>query len=121
MRLLPAALVVGPVLGQVQLAVHQRPAALGDVAEGEADLAVLDLAQPAAPLPFDAAGGLALLGEATAVQDRHGVKIGERLGDVAAQLGQDGVVVPGPGPDEVLDRLAGAVGEVGDRLGGLAL
>ena len=37
-----------------------------------------------------------------------------------AQFGHDGRVVPAAGADEVLHRLAGAAGEVGDRLGGLA-
>jgi hypothetical protein len=40
---------------------------------------------------------------------------------MAAQFGGDGLVVPGAGADEVLHGLAGAVGLVGDGLGGLAL
>jgi hypothetical protein len=40
--------------------------------------------------------------------------VAEVGGDVAAQLAQDGVVVPGAGADEVLDGLAVLAGEVGD-------
>src|SRR5262249_62164619 len=47
--------------------------------------------------------------------------VGQLLADVAAQLGQEGVVVPLAGADEVLQGAALLAGLVGDRLGGLAL
>ena len=84
-------------------------------------LAVLLLAQPAAPLPADAAGVGAGLGEGAGVEDQDGLVVAQLLGDVAADLGHDRLVVPLAGPDEELDRLAVDAGLDGDRLAGLAL
>jgi hypothetical protein len=85
-----------------------------------ADPAVLDLARPAAPPPGDAAGVGPRLGEGAGAQGQHRVGVAAPPGDVAAQPGHDGLVVPGAGADEVPRRLAGPAGLVGDRLGGLA-
>src|SRR5581483_6001090 len=111
----------GPVLRQEEAAVQRRVAAGGGVGQEDADLAVVELTQPAAPLPADAAGGRALLGEAAAVHDEHAAGVAHRLGDVAAQLSHDRFVVPGAGADKVLHRLAGVAGLVGDGLRRLAL
>jgi hypothetical protein len=43
------------------------------------------------------------------------------VGDVPAQFGHHGLIVPGAGADEVLDRLAVPAGLGGDGLGGLTL
>src|SRR5262249_26208579 len=53
--LLAAGLVAGPALRQVEPAVERGVAAPGGVGEEDADLAVVDLAEPAAPLPRDPA------------------------------------------------------------------
>jgi hypothetical protein len=103
------------------LAIHQGRAVTCDVSQEDTDLTVIDLAQPTAPLTLDAAGGGALLGEAAGIDDQDGLVAAPGLGDVAAQLGGDGLVVPGAGADEVLHGLTGPVGLVGDGLGGLAL
>ena len=117
----PAVAVLGPALRQVQPPVHQGLAPAAGVAEEDAHLAVVDLAEPAAPLPLHAAGGGAALGEAAAVQDQHAVGVADLDGDVAPQLVQDRFVVPLAGADEVLHRLAMPPGLAGDGLGGLAL
>src|SRR5262249_61226775 len=83
--------------------------------------AVPALPPPAAPLPGDAAGAVPLLGEAAGVQDEDGVSVPQLLGHVPPPFGDDRVVVPGTGADEVLHGLARPAGEGGDRLGGLAL
>ena len=118
--LLASGLVVGPILGQVEPAVQRGVAGLGGVGQEDADLAVVDLAQPAAPLAIDAAGLGPLLGEAAGVDDHDAVGVGQFLADVLPQFGHHGLVVPLAGADEELDRLAGQPGLDGDRLGGLA-
>ena len=110
-----------PVLGQVQPAVQRRVPAGGGVGEEDAELAVVLLAQPAAPLPGHPARLAPRLGEAAGVEDQDRLRVGQHLADVAAEFGHDGLVVPPAGADEVLDRLAVDAGLDGDRLAGLAL
>jgi len=118
----PAALGVrGPLPRQVQLPVERGITVGGDVGQEDADLAVFDLAQPPAPLPGDAAGVGAGRGSTAGVEDQHGLGVGQLLGDGAAQVGQDGLVFPAPGADEVWHGLAGTTGLGGDGLGRLAL
>src|SRR5205807_769272 len=84
----------------------RRADAGGGVGEEDADLAVVLLAEPAAPLPGDPARLAARLGEAAGVEDQDRPRVGEDLADVAAEFGHDGVVVPAACADEVLDGLA---------------
>jgi hypothetical protein len=93
----------------------------GDVGDEVTDLAVLDFAQVAAPLAGDAAGVVALLGHAVAIDDEDGLGMGQFLTDVRQQLGADGVVVPLAGADEVLQGTAFLLGLARDGLGRLAL
>ena len=111
----------GPVRGQVQAAVQGRVAACGGVAQKDAGLAVLFLAEPAAPLALDATRLGAFFGERTAIDDQDAVGVCQLLTDVATDLGQDGGIVPEAGAEEVLDGLTWSSGLIGDRLGGLAL
>ena len=74
--------VLGPRLGQVEADIDQGVLALRDVAEVDAHLAVLKFAQPAAPLPRDAAGSVALLGYGHAVDDQHPGRVADLGGDV---------------------------------------
>ena len=60
--LLTATFPLGPFFGQVETDIDQGVFAARDVAEVDADLAVLDLAQAATPLARDTNGGSALLG-----------------------------------------------------------
>jgi hypothetical protein len=62
----------------------------------------------------------ALLGEAAAVQNQHGVGVAQHFDDVATQFGPDRFV-PLAGADEVLDGLAVSARLEGKGLGGLAL
>ncbi|AMV40939.1 hypothetical protein VT85_26125 (plasmid) [Planctomyces sp. SH-PL62] len=116
----PSGRVAGPVLRQVQPSVQRGVAAGGGVGQEDPALAVLLLAQPAAPLPTDAAGVGPGLREGRGVDREDGPVVAQLLGDVAAELGHDGFVVPLAGPDEELDRLAVDAGLDGDRLAGLA-
>ena len=63
MAFLAAGLVVGPFLGQIELAVQRGVAGRRRVGQEDADLAVVDLAQPTAPLASDPARFGPLLGE----------------------------------------------------------
>src|SRR4029079_7206243 len=98
--------VVGPLLGQVEPPVQRRVPTGGGMDEEDTDLAVVLLAEPAAPLPGHAARRGPRLGEAAGVEDQDGLIVAERLADLAAQLGHDGLVVPLAGADEELDGLA---------------
>lgn len=112
--------VCGPLLGQVKATVQGRVSLRGHVGQEDAELAVVDLAQAAAPLAGHAAAVAPLLGEAGRVDDDYAVGLGQLRADVPAQLGHDGLVIPGPTADEVLEVLARDAGLPGDRLGALA-
>ena len=84
-------------------------------------MAVVLLAQPAAPLPGHPARLGPRSGEGTGVEDQDRGRVGPGLADAAAEFGHDGLVVPLAGADEGLDRLAVDAGLDGDRLAGLAL
>src|SRR5262249_24509929 len=120
-RLLAALAILGPLLGQVEAEVDQGVPLTGAVAEVDADLAALEFAQPAAPLPLHADGLLALLGEGGGGEDPHAARLAEALPDLAGQLGDEGAVVPAGLSDELLQALALAVVKVGDGLSVLAL
>src|SRR5512135_1148328 len=113
--------VVGPVLGQVEPAIQGSVTGWRGVGQEDADLAVVDLAVPAAPLASDTAGLRPLLGEGAGVDDHDAVRLGELLTDVEPEFRYDGLVVPLARVDEELDRLARQPGLDGDRLTGLAL
>jgi hypothetical protein len=87
-----------------------------DVGHVDADLAVLDLAHPATPLPDDADRLGPFLGEPRGVENDDRVGFAEFLADLAGQRGEQGIVVPGDRPDEVLQTLPLAIMKVGDRL-----
>ena len=113
-------LVLGPFLGEIQTCIDEGVFLPGDVSHEDADLAVVDLAEPAAPLAGHADRLGPLLGERRGVEDDHGVGLAEVLADLAGQGGEQRLVVPGDRPDEVLQALPLVVMEVGDRLAGLA-
>ena len=93
----------------------------GDVTQVNADLTVVDLAQPAAPLSLHADGLLALLGEGRGVENQHAVVLAQFGSDLAYQFGQQGPVVPFRLADELLQALAFAVMQVGDGFDILAV
>src|ERR1019366_7682974 len=99
--------VVDPVLGQVEPAVQGGVPLGGDVGQEDANLAVLLLAQPAAPLAGYPTTVGALFGERTGIDHNHAVRFRQLLADVPPQFGHDLLVVPDAGADEELEVLAG--------------
>ena len=102
-QLLASLALLGPFLGQGVPEVGQ-----GDVsdAEDDADLAVLDLAEPAAPRPLHPDRSIALLGEGRGIDDEPGVGAADRAGDLMVQFVAGRLVVPGHLTEEPLDGLA---------------
>ena len=97
--------VVGPVFGQEQLTVQAAVSLPARVSQKDADLAVIDFAQAAAPRTGHSAGGVAFLGEGAAVQDEDGVGVGPGIADVATELVHDRFIVPRRPADEGLKGL----------------
>ena len=85
--LVHAPAVLGPLLWQVESSIAQGVALVRDVAEEDADLAVLDLAEPPAPLALYSDGLLALPGEGGGVEDKDGVGLAQVGTDLALQVG----------------------------------
>ena len=115
------AAVLGPLLGQVEPDIDQGVLVVRGVGHEDADLAVVDLAEPPEPLPLHARRGVALLGEARGVEDDHAVGGADRPAHLAGQLAQQRPVVPGGRADEVLQAVPLLVVAVGDGLGVLVL
>src|SRR6185437_4505814 len=67
----------GAGLGQEQAVGYQRLATRGGVAKEDADLAVLDLAEVAAPLPLHSAGLGAFLGDAGGIEDEDALGVSD--------------------------------------------
>jgi hypothetical protein len=112
---------VGPLAGQVQPDIDQGVFPAGDVPEVDPDLAVLDLSQPTAPLPGHTDRRGPLLRERRRVEHEDAIGFAEFLADLVDELGQQWLVVPGWLADELLQRLALLVVEVGDGLDVLGL
>src|SRR5262249_46685491 len=113
---LAPARVVGPVLGEVEPPVQRGVARLSGVGQEDTDLAVVDLAEPAAPLAGYPPGIGPLLGEGAGIDDHDAIGVRKLLADVLPQLGHDCLVIPLARADEKLDRLAWQAGLNGDRL-----
>ena len=109
--------VLGPCPGQVEPDIDQGMLAGRGIGHIDADLAVVDLAEPTEPLPLYADRGVPLLGEAGGVEDDHPVGGAQLAADLLGQLLDQGPVVPGGGADEVLQAVPVLVVAVGDRLG----
>ena len=116
----PATLPLGPLLRQEEPEIDQGMIAPPNVAEVNADLAVLDLAEPAAPLPLHADRLRALLGERRRIEHQHAVGLAQLRGDLPRQLRHHRSMVPLRLADELLQSLALAVVQIGDRFGVLA-
>src|SRR3954469_21112761 len=91
------------------------------VGHEDADLAVVDLAVAATPLPRHADRLGPLLGERRGVEDEHAIGFAQVLADLTCQGGKQRPVVPRYFPDELLQALAPLVVKIADRLAGLAL
>ncbi len=108
----PPAGVLGPLLGQVQRPVQQRPPARGCVTQEDADLAVLDAAGGAGILAGYTDRLAPLLQKPGLVHDQHAFGVPEALADVAEQLVADRVGVPVGPRQQVLHAVGGRVAEV---------
>jgi len=91
-----------------------------DEGHEDADLAVVDLAEPAAPLTRHADRLGPLLDERRGVENDHRVGRAEGLADLAGEGVEQRRVVPRYEPDELLQGLPLLVMEGGDRLAGFA-
>ena len=111
--------IVDPVLGQVEVAVEEGVPLGRGVGQEDAELTVLLLAQPAAPLAGHPATVGALFGEGAGVEHEHAVRSRQLLTDVPPQFGHDLLVVPNAAADEEFEVLAWDAGLGGDRLDGL--
>src|SRR5262245_17985030 len=120
-RLLASRRIVGPLGGQVQTPIHEGLALAADITEEDADLTILDLAEPAAPLPLYATRVVPRLRERTGIEHEHGVGIRQFLSNVLAKFGHHALVVPRAGADKMLHRLALQSSLIGDRLGRLTI
>ena len=105
---------LGPLLGQIQADIDQGVFRAGDVSQVDADLAVVDLAQPAAPLSLHAHRFTAFFGESRGVEHEHAIGLAQFRSHLPCQFGQQGPMVPVGLADELLQALALAVVQVGD-------
>jgi len=91
-----------------------------DVAHEHADLAVVDFASVAAPLPFDAHGVRAALGEAAGIEGDDAIGLAQAISHLTHQHLDQRPVVAGCRAHECLHDLSLDIGERRDVLGILA-
>jgi hypothetical protein len=96
----------GPLVRKIEIPVDERVAAVSDVSQEDAHLAIVLLPQSAAPLSGDADGVGSLLGEPAGVQDQDPLGISEDLRDLSMKLSSDGRVLPLSLADEPLQTCA---------------
>src|SRR5207244_7515453 len=77
---------LGPGLRQEEPEIDQRVFPTRDIAEVDADLAVVDLAESPAPLPLNAYRFRALLGEGRRIENQHAVVFAQLCPDLPRQL-----------------------------------
>ena len=106
--------------GQKQTVGHQSLATWGGIGQEDANLAVVNLAEVAIPLPLHATGSTAFLGDGRGVQDQDSPGIAQFVADVLAQFVEDGVVTPQAGADKLLQGPSFLVCLACDGLGGFA-
>ena len=92
-----------------------------DVRHVNADLAVLDLAVPTAPLPRHAHTLGPLLGKRRGVEHEHTIRLAKIVADLTGQGQKQRRMLPSPKPDEFLKALTILVVEVGDSFTGLVI
>jgi site-specific DNA recombinase len=108
-RLRTAPGVGDPLLGQVQLPVHQRPTLSAGIGEEHADLAVLDPPGGARILALHPGRLGALLEEAGLIHHQHPVRVAELLGDVAAHVVAERAWVPAGAGQQPLHPVRGGL------------
>jgi len=118
---LPPRPVAGPLLGQVEAEVDQGVFAMRDVAQVDADLTVVEFAEPAAPLPLHTHRLRPFLGEGRRVKDQHPIGFAQLRPHLPRQFRQQGAVFPLGLADELLQTLPLAVVQIGNRFNVLAV
>ncbi len=113
--LLPPLLVLGPRLWQKQPLVHQSVPDARGVCQVDAHLAVVDLAEPAAPLSLDAHRRITFLRVGRWVKHQHPVRFAQGKTDLPSQFHQQGLVIPRTLADKLLQSLPLLVAQVSDR------
>jgi len=94
---------------QIETPIEQRRAFTAGIAQEDARLAIILLARGPAPLARHPRRVRPLLGHIAPVDDQHTIGLAQRLLDEPLVLRQDGVVVPGPLPDKMLQRPHAAI------------
>ncbi len=84
--LVPAVAILGPFLGQVKPYIGNRMLFSRRISHVDANLTVLNLPQPAAPLPRDAHRHSPFLGEARRVEDNHPILLAQLLADLLRRI-----------------------------------
>jgi hypothetical protein len=110
-------LVACPLLGQRQAEVEQDMVVVRDVAHEDADLAVVNLAPVAAPLPLYSHRMRPALGEAAGIEGDDAIGLPQLIGRLSDQHCDQRAVVPRGRTDEVLQDLSLDIDQGGDRLG----
>src|SRR4029450_5078934 len=106
---LASLLVPCPVCAQGQAEVEQGMVVLTDVAHEHADLAVIDFAAVAAPLPFDAHRMRAAFGETAGIESEDAIRFAQSIGHLTNQHLEQRSMLPWGGTDEVLHDLSLAI------------
>ena len=95
-----------PLLRQGQAEVEQGMVLLRDVAHEDTDLAVVDLAPVATPLPFDPHRMGTPLGETAGIEGNDAIGLAQSAGHLRHQHLDQWSMIPWRGADECLDDLA---------------
>ena len=119
--LLTSPLAVGPFLGQVEPEIDQRLFAARNVAEIDTDLAVVDLAEPTAPLPLHAHRLRPLLGKGRRVENQDAIGFAQLRAHLPHQFSQQRLVIPLRLADEFLQTLPFPVVQISNRFHILAV
>ena len=92
--LAPARLVIGPVIGQVDVGVEQRPEVIRDVRDMHGDDGVVEIPSPPAPLASDADGLVSGPGDAGFIDQQDGLRMGVFPGDDLLGSASESGLVP---------------------------
>lgn len=86
--------ILGPLLGQVESGMGEDPIDARNVCQVDGNLAVVELAQPSAPLPRHTHRLLALFGKSRRIEDNHPIVFSQFLADLAGKLGHQRLPIP---------------------------
>src|SRR5262249_33020517 len=97
--------IIGPFLGQIQLAIEQRMAMLRGVGQKDADLAILNPPGSTAILACHSSRMAAFLEKASLINHTHSISIGQIVGDIAAQVVAQQIGIPVSTAEQVLKAI----------------